>query len=216
MRTAAIAMAVAVATGSGQDYRQFKGQEKRFCGVVVEVSKGFQKCEAALLLGAHSDKWKIAALIPASLRGDLPQRADEYLFSEICATGTVAEEKKKPYVRLERASQLELRKAAEAPFGTGAARPCDDGFELPQPVHEVRPQYTARAMREKVEGKVMTQIVVDTDGSVAEARVVRALHPDLDATALHAVRQWKFKPATTFGKVVRSLVEVELTFTLRG
>lgn len=214
MRTAAFVMAVALATGSSQNYRQFKGQLKRFCGVVVDVSSGFEKCEAALLLGTPRDDWKVAALIPVSTRGDLPQRADEYLFSEICVTGTVAEKKKKPYIRVEQASQIEIVKAAETPFGTGAARPCDDGFEMPRLVREVPPQYTGRAMRERIQGKVITQIVVDTDGSVAEARVVRTLHPDLDAAALHAVRQWKFKPGKTFGSAVRSLVEVELTFTL--
>ena len=84
-------------------------------------------------------------------------------------------------------------------------------------LREVRPNYTADAMRAKVQGTVWVEAVVLQDGTVGEAKIVRSLDSTfgLDEEALKAARQWRFAPGTRFGQPVPVLVTIELTFTLR-
>jgi protein TonB len=100
--------------------------------------------------------------------------------------------------------------------GGGVYRP-GNGVELPRVIKEVRPNYTADAMRAKVQGTVWVEAVVLPDGSVGEVSVVRSLDQTfgLDQEALKAARQWRFVPGTRFGQPVSVLVTIELTFTLR-
>ncbi len=101
-------------------------------------------------------------------------------------------------------------------FGGGAYQP-GAGIDLPQVIREVKPQYTAEAMRAKIQGIVLLEAVVQTDGTVGEVRVVRSLDPvfGLDQEALKAARQWRFVPGRRQGQPVPVLVSIELTFTLR-
>ena len=107
--------------------------------------------------------------------------------------------------------------------GTGTG---DDGFGPgdggtgPQLIHEVRPAYTVEAMRAKVQGQVELDVVVLADGSVdpKQIRIARSLDRvfGLDAQAIDAVRQWRFRPARNrHQQPVPARVRVELTFTLR-
>jgi len=100
--------------------------------------------------------------------------------------------------------------------GGGAYRP-GNGVELPRVLREVRPNYTADAMRAKVQGTVWVEAVVLPDGTVGQATVVRSLDSTfgLDEEALKAAKQWRFAPGTRFGQAVAVLVTIELTFTLR-
>src|SRR5262245_15934506 len=100
--------------------------------------------------------------------------------------------------------------------GGGAYRP-GNGVQLPQPTKEVKPQYTADAMRAKVQGTVLLECVVLPDGSVGSVEVVRSLDSTfgLDQEAIKAAKQWRFRPGTRFGEPVAVLVTIELTFTLR-
>jgi TonB family protein len=60
-------------------------------------------------------------------------------------------------------------------------------------VKEVKPSYTAEAMRAGIEGNVELQVEIGIDGTVMGAHVVKG-HPMLNESALTAVRQWRFKP----------------------
>jgi periplasmic protein TonB len=100
--------------------------------------------------------------------------------------------------------------------GGGAYRP-GSGIELPRVVREIKPQYTADAMRAKIQGMVVLECVVQADGTVGNVRVVRSLDAvfGLDQEAVKAARQWLFVPGTRQGQPVAVLVTIELTFTLR-
>jgi protein TonB len=100
--------------------------------------------------------------------------------------------------------------------GGGYYRP-GNGVELPRVLREVRPQYTADAMRAKVQGTVLLDCVVLPDGSVGDVTVTRSLDSvfGLDQEAVKAAKQWRFVPGTRFGKPVPVMVTIELTFTLR-
>ena len=100
--------------------------------------------------------------------------------------------------------------------GGGTYRP-GNGVTLPVVTREVKPQYTADAMRAKVQGTVLLECVVLPDGTVGPVEVVRSLDSSfgLDQEAVKAAKQWRFRPGTRFGEPVSVLVTIELTFTLR-
>lgn len=102
-------------------------------------------------------------------------------------------------------------------FGGGAFRP-GNGITSPRLLQEVKPNYTADAMRAKVQGVVMLEAVVLADGSVGPVRVTRSLDPTfgLDEEAQRTVRRWRFAPGTNrMGEAVPVLVVIEMAFTLR-
>jgi protein TonB len=84
-------------------------------------------------------------------------------------------------------------------------------------IHQVKPQYTADAMRAKIQGTVWLECVVMPDGTVGDVRVRRSLDPlfGLDQEAIAAAKRWRFKPGLVGGKPVAVAVTIELTFTLR-
>ena len=101
--------------------------------------------------------------------------------------------------------------------GGGEYQAGTPGLTDPFPVFEKRPDYTAAAMRAKVQGTVEVQAIVNPDGTVGRVQIVRSLDDrfGLDEEALKAVRQWRFRPGVKGGKPVPVLVVIELTFTLR-
>jgi TonB family protein len=82
---------------------------------------------------------------------------------------------------------------------------------------KVEPQYSADAMRAKIQGLVVVSAVVLPDGSVTDVKVIRSLDRSfgLDIKAIEAARQWRFFPGTRQGEPVPVLVNIELEFNLR-
>ena len=79
----------------------------------------------------------------------------------------------------------------------------------------MQPQYTADAMRAKVQGVVVLECIVLPDGTVSEARVKRSLPFGLDEEAIKAARQWRFAPGTRQGEPVAVIISIEWSFSLR-
>lgn len=100
--------------------------------------------------------------------------------------------------------------------GGGAYRP-GAGITLPRVLREVKPAYTADAMRAKVQGSVWLECIVLQDGSVGEVKVTRSLDPvfGLDQEAIKAAKSWRFSPGLRMGEPVPVIITIELTFTLR-
>jgi TonB family protein len=103
-------------------------------------------------------------------------------------------------------------------FGGGAYQ-IGNGVTTPVLIKEVKPNYTGDAMRAKLQGIVEMEAVVMPDGSVDPSRIkiTRSLDSTfgLDQQAIIAVKQWKFRPGMYKGQPVPTIVNVELTFTLR-
>lgn len=98
--------------------------------------------------------------------------------------------------------------------GGGPYRP-GSGIAAPRLLHEERPVYTEDARRRGIEGDVLIELVVRSDGTVGNVRLVHRLEYGLDEQALNAVRRWRFAPATRFGEPVDVMVEVAVEFRLR-
>lgn len=77
----------------------------------------------------------------------------------------------------------------------------------------VQPQYPAEAAKEKSEGQVTVEFIVEPDGRVTAATVKESTDARFDEAALAAVRQWVFLPAVEDGKTVRSALTVPVQFS---
>ena len=107
--------------------------------------------------------------------------------------------------------------SGEGPGGGGEGQYPGPGVSWPKLIVEVKPNYTAEAMRARIEGVVELDIIVHADGTVGRIRLVRSLDArfGLDAEAIKAVRGWRFDPARYAGKPVQVRVPVEVSFRLR-
>ena len=83
----------------------------------------------------------------------------------------------------------------------------------PQKVHHVGPEYPAIARSAGVSGVVILEALIREDGSVSEVKVLRSVRL-LDASAVEAVRQWRFTPTLLNGVPVQVIMTVTVSFTL--
>ena len=77
----------------------------------------------------------------------------------------------------------------------------------------VEPEYPDAARRAHIQGTVMVDTVVGSDGKVLEANAVNG-SPQLMDAATAAVRQWRYKPHVVDGKKVPFRTQVPVTFML--
>ena len=76
-------------------------------------------------------------------------------------------------------------------------------------------QYPAEAVSEMIQGRVIAQFVVKRDGSIGEVKIVRSIHPLLDAEATRLIRSFpKFEPGILDGKPVDVWYTIPITFKL--
>ncbi len=85
-----------------------------------------------------------------------------------------------------------------------------------EPTMEIRPRYPRSSIRRGREGLAVVAARVGADGGVRSVRLVRSSgHARLDAAALSAVREARFRPALRNGEAVASVVHVPIRFRLR-
>jgi len=87
--------------------------------------------------------------------------------------------------------------------------------EDPAPRRLVQPEYPALARDAGIEGRVVAEAVIDEEGRVTEARIVRSPSPVFDEPVLRALRASLFYPAKQRDKPVRSFIRVPYEFYLR-
>jgi protein TonB len=80
--------------------------------------------------------------------------------------------------------------------------PCNEEPTKPVPVAKVDLEYTVAAKTEGIEGKIKLKLIVAADGSVSDVEVLQSVEAALDAVAVAAARQWRFRPAMACGKPV--------------
>jgi TonB family protein len=98
---------------------------------------------------------------------------------------------------------------------TGEVYKPGNGVTSPVLIREVKPIYPQAAMDRKVQGTVEVNAVILADGTVGDVTIKKSLDVDLDAEAIRAAKQWKFKPGTKDDKPVPVEVSIELSFALR-
>jgi len=88
------------------------------------------------------------------------------------------------------------------------------GITRPQKIVHVDPIYPEKAKADRIEGMVIVETVIATDGTVKDIEVIRSAHPLLDAAAIEAVSQWAFTPTLLNGEPVELVMSVNVTFAL--
>ena len=98
-----------------------------------------------------------------------------------------------------------------------ATEPRRVGGEVKAPfvIHRVDPQYTDLARTDRIEGIVIVEVIIDRSGIVRMAKILKPLPDGLDASALDAVRQWRFQPATVDGKPAPVFYNLTVAFRLK-
>jgi TonB family protein len=84
--------------------------------------------------------------------------------------------------------------------------------QAPRLLHKVEPEYSEAAKDAKIAGTVELFVKINTKGRVSSAEVKQSLHPDLDANAVAAVKQWTFQPGMRKGKPVAVAATIEVNF----
>ena len=103
--------------------------------------------------------------------------------------------------------------ASEPPAWAGDAIRVGGNLMAPKKVKHVNPVYPAIAMSAKVQGVVILEARIGTDGKVSNARVLRSI-PLLDQAALDAVMQWEFTPTRLNGELVPVMMTMTVQFTM--
>jgi protein TonB len=99
-----------------------------------------------------------------------------------------------------------VRPAAPLPIGGDITRPTK--------LVDVRPTYPQTALLAHVEGLVIIEATIGTNGEVTNARVLRSIAL-LDDAALAGVRQWRYTPTLLNGVPVSVYMTVTVRFSLR-
>ncbi len=98
--------------------------------------------------------------------------------------------------------------------GTGRFPVPVTGYQrAPVRLRMVQPVYPPEAFAQKVQGTVVLQILIGVDGRVLRATVTHGI-PQLDAAAVEAVLQWRFRPARKDGEPVPSLATAPVQFKI--
>lgn len=140
------------------------------------------------------------------------------------------EELPKPQVPIEAAPDAEVEEDVEIAdtlvedfsdfntLPTGGAGGSGNGFVAfdtkPEILNWVQPKYSEFAREAGLEGTVMVDVLVGTDGRVKDARVSRSVHSALDSAALAAARRVIFSPGKQRDIPVEVWVTLPYAFTL--
>ena len=85
----------------------------------------------------------------------------------------------------------------------------------PTKLVNVKPVYPDVARTARVQGVVICEVLIGSDGRVADAHILRSI-PLLDQAALDAVRQWEFTTTLLSGNPVPVIMTATVNFTLDG
>jgi protein TonB len=105
--------------------------------------------------------------------------------------------------------------------GTGdsaTSGPLRVGGDVKAPIvtRRVEPEYPQVARSARISGVVIVEAIIDQNGNVNNAKVLKPLPMGLAESAVNAVRQWKFKPGTLNGRPVPVIFDLTVVFSLGG
>jgi TonB family protein len=87
-------------------------------------------------------------------------------------------------------------------------------IKQPKIVSKTKPIYAANARLKKIEGTVIVEAIVHTDGAATVTRVIKGLGYGLDESVTESVNKYRFKPATIGGEPIECVVHVDVNFSL--
>lgn len=103
-------------------------------------------------------------------------------------------------------TKLEITGAATVTPATNAA--------VREPIVDAQPSYPLLAQHMNVQGSVVLQALIGTDGVVESLRVLSG-PAILASAAQQAVREWRFRPIVQNGQAVESKATITVNFTIK-
>jgi TonB family protein len=88
-------------------------------------------------------------------------------------------------------------------------------IRAPRKTRNVAPVYPSDVVAARVQGVVLSEATITTTGCVVDAFISRRVHPALDVSALVAIGEWRYEPASLDGRVVPVIMTVTVNFTLQ-
>ena len=103
---------------------------------------------------------------------------------------------------------LPLRNVDEEPEPVG-------GFDALYKFLQENLKYPESARDEGVSGQVLIEFVVEKDGSISNVKVLKGVHPELDAEVVRVVEMMpKWNPGKQDGKPVRTFYQIPVRFSI--
>jgi periplasmic protein TonB len=99
--------------------------------------------------------------------------------------------------------------------GTGTALRVGGDVKAPVAINRIDPTYTEIARKARIEGFVIIEAIIDTNGNVTDVRILKTLPLGLGDAAMDAVRRWKFKPGTLNGQPVPVIYDLTVNFRMQ-
>jgi len=96
----------------------------------------------------------------------------------------------------------------------GGAKQVGGGVSGPVPIYEPEAEFSEEARKAKFQGVVLVSLIVDEHGKPQNVHVARGVGMGLDAKAIEAVQQYRFKPGKENGKPVATYLNVEVNFEI--
>jgi TonB family protein len=104
---------------------------------------------------------------------------------------------------------------AAAPWAAAeGAMPTSKALAPPKKTKYVKPVYPKAALDARVQGEVLLEIVIDTDGRVADARILKSV-PRLDQAAIEATLAARYEPVAINGIPIRVTSIVTHNFSFK-
>ncbi|HXO42866.1 MAG TPA: energy transducer TonB, partial [Thermoanaerobaculia bacterium] len=97
----------------------------------------------------------------------------------------------------------------DAPLHVGGAVTKPEKISAPPPV------YTEMARKARLQGVVIIEAIIDAQGNVINAHVLKGMPMGLDKAAVEAVNKWKFRPAMLQGKPVKVYYTLTVNFQVQ-
>lgn len=208
-----VAGALAIAGGAGLVYQADANARLR------ETQSALQQ-QATALPGLRTEHEQLARA--AAEVADL--RHDDAEFARLAAEAEA--------LRQVLAERQKAANAAAAAARTAALASATQGYAPPQPKRQSAPTYPSALRAAGVEGEVMIDVVVDSQGLVTSAKAASSklkspagtldesdpttavMREALEKAAIEAVNKWEFVPGVAQNRVVNTRLTIPIVFTL--
>jgi TonB family protein len=115
------------------------------------------------------------------------------------------------------ASWAEIRRWPIAPTVVAAAnasmQPAPEELAAARLIHRVEPEYPAGAREQHIQGVVVLEVQIGTDGNIQNLTVIEG-NPILSQAAVAAVKQWRYQPYSIGGSLVPMQTRITINFAL--
>lgn len=86
--------------------------------------------------------------------------------------------------------------------------------QQPQPRLRAQPRYPAELKRQGITGECLVEFIIDTNGNIVAAQIVRSTNREFENAALEAVRKWTYRPGKKGGRAVNTRCQIPLQFSI--